>query len=292
MGNKTGKDKTDQGDQKSQIKTTPDNTTTTIGIKETNTAGMGSSRINYAEPIVREPRMREENMSVEQISQFCFSSTAILPSHHNNAVDSSRITTDDGTTNDEDQQNRHSSLDNTSLLETATSRTGRQNQRYATSSTTNLPTIRLTVGSVPILRDGKILLVSSTNKKGWILPKGGWELDERCEDGALRETYEEGGILGTLGVRLGDVEYDRLSKGTKSTRIRMHMYLLYVMEVREEWPESWRARKAVDIETAIEMVTGRPEFQTVLREVKEKGYHLIPSLADGKCGKDGDGGMR
>jgi hypothetical protein len=49
-----------------------------------------------------------------------------------------------------------------------------------------------------------------------------------------------------------------------------------VLEVREHWPESGRARKAVDIDTAIEMMKSRPEFQQVLVEVKEKGYHLKP----------------
>lgn len=58
--------------------------------------------------------------------------------------------------------------------------------------------------------------------------------------------------------------------------VRMSMFPLYVLEVREHWPESGRARKAVDIDTAIEMMKSRPEFQQVLVEVKEKGYHLKP----------------
>lgn len=70
----------------------------------------------------------------------------------------------------------------------------------------------------------------------------------------------------------------------------MYMYPLYVLEVRETWPESGRARKAVDIDTAIEMVAERPEFQRVLLEVKEKGYHLVPSKNDGVKGLES--GMR
>lgn len=58
--------------------------------------------------------------------------------------------------------------------------------------------------------------------------------------------------------------------------VRMLMFPLYVLEVREHWPESGRARKAVDIDTAIEMMKSRPEFHQVLLEVKEKGYHLKP----------------
>ena len=58
--------------------------------------------------------------------------------------------------------------------------------------------------------------------------------------------------------------------------VRMTMFPLYVLEVREHWPESGRARKVVDIDTAIEMMKSRPEFHQVLLEVKKKGYHLNP----------------
>jgi len=297
MGNKSGKNAIDQRDQTSQITSTPDNDTSkTNSVSETMNSetkssdkALDSSQVIYADPIVRVPNMPKENMSVERLSELCFSTTDVLPDH---AI--SRINSDDGETtgqpppNSQDQPNHYSSIDKPSILQMCTSRTGRQNQRYVKSPTTNLPTIRLSVGSVPILRSGKILMVSSTRKETWILPKGGWELDEVCEDGVLRETYEEGGILGTLGAQLKDVEYDRVSKASNSTQVRMLMYLLYVMEVREDWPEKWRARKAVDIDTAIEMVTGRPEFQKVLMEVKEKGYHLVPSSLD----EDGDVKLR
>ena len=58
--------------------------------------------------------------------------------------------------------------------------------------------------------------------------------------------------------------------------VRLTMFPLYVLEVREHWPESGRARKVVEIDTAIEMMKSRPEFYQVLIEVKEKGYHLKP----------------
>lgn len=58
--------------------------------------------------------------------------------------------------------------------------------------------------------------------------------------------------------------------------VRMTMFPLYVLEVREHWPESGRARKVVDIDTAIEMMKSRPEFHQVLLEVKRKGFHLHP----------------
>jgi len=56
--------------------------------------------------------------------------------------------------------------------------------------------------------------VSSARKKEWILPKGGWELDERMEESAVRETYEEAGILGTLGQKLNEITFET-RKGKK-----------------------------------------------------------------------------
>jgi hypothetical protein len=63
---------------------------------------------------------------------------------------------------------------------------------------------------------------------------------------------------------------------SSANSVRMIMFPLYVLEVREHWPESGRARKVVDIDTAIQIMESRPEFQKVLLEVKEKGYHLMP----------------
>jgi len=62
--------------------------------------------------------------------------------------------------------------------------------------------------------------------------------------------------------------------------VRMYMFPMYVLEVREHWPESGRARKVVDIDTAIEMMasSSRPEFHKVLLEVKDRGYHLKPCV--------------
>lgn len=288
----------------------------------------GGGRIKQANPICRVASLKKENMSADQLSELCFSKDDVLPHHSIHPT----ITTNSTTTSLR-PQTEWTSLDNPTLLHRTTSRIGRDQQRFALDPHTNLPTTRLTVGSVPILKNGKILMVSSSSKPRWILPKGGWESDEKCEEGALRETYEEGGIVGTLGARLGDVEYtkdvgSRLSTGvgdevkswsevsrvivesnplpssassqstipncnnddnstlsSSTKRVRMFMYPFYVLEVRETWPESGRARKAVDIDTAIEMVAERPEFQKALREVKEKGCHLVLGKDDGDGGR-------
>jgi diphosphoinositol-polyphosphate diphosphatase len=221
---------------------------------------------------------------------------------------------------------------------------------------------------VPILKGGKILFVSSRKKPEWIFPKGGWEKDEAMEESAIREVFEEAGVLGVLGPRLSEIQYEtrkakkrRLeashsptptttrtitappeeteqdktdglplssccngpqqpaspdspvaaeptallsaqdmerirdaeqdkqkkqqplptdasiasSAASSHSQVRMTLYPLYVQKVHAEWPESGRFRKAVDIDTALQMLSKRPELQAALREVKERGLHLM-----------------
>lgn len=98
------------------------------------------------------------------------------------------------------------------------SRQGRSHQRWETDSETN-QRIRLVTGCVPILDDGRIMFVSASRKPEWILPKGGWELDESMEESAIRETFEEAGILGTLGSPLSAVLYE--TRKSKKRRLEI-----------------------------------------------------------------------
>lgn len=301
----------------------------------------------------------------------------------------------------------------TPVVERTVSRTGRETQRWATDPHTG-QLVRLTTGCVPIMKDGRILFCSSSRKEAWILPKGGWESDETLEESAMRETFEEAGVLGTLGPVLDEIEYEtrkakkrRLERenliktmmekqrrgsvtgatsnggtgtsvgassedeakavdstnangkssknavvggeqtkdstisrnidpkpppnngsmsppappaalangeaakpvfriqllqqlqhaglngggtddnasvasvasmasdaSTSCTHARMRLFPLYVSEVRDEWPESGRARKVLDIDAAIDMMEHRPEFQRALIEVRDRRLHL------------------
>lgn len=93
------------------------------------------------------------------------------------------------------------------ILRTNAPREGRANQRWDKCPTTN-NIIRLATGCVPITNDGRIIFISSAKKKEWILPKGGWETDEKIEESAARETYEEAGVIGTLFPKLEDVTFE------------------------------------------------------------------------------------
>lgn len=318
-------------------------------------------------PVCKNQELKNESMSTEELSKLCF------PQCSDNTVSttmSTNSTTSSACSVSSKESDHAQSQLNAKVMTQTSSRQGRETQRWMTDPATH-QRIRLVTGCVPILKDGRILFVSSSRKAEWILPKGGWELDEAMEESAVRETYEEAGVLGTLGTKMTEIQYEtRKSKkrrleleemlkrqkdaaetgsssgasdgasepeeeqGTVEKRskgelpsqvavpavtvpkvphgtmsddvvnrirasrnfatmgcdetssaasdasstyslVRMTLFPLYVTEVKDDWPESGRFRKAMEIDDAIEMMKSRSEFHAVLKEVKEKGLHKV-----------------
>ncbi|KAG2201649.1 hypothetical protein INT47_003875 [Mucor saturninus] len=95
--------------------------------------------------------------------------------------------------------------------------------------------IRQVAGCLPIDPAGKrILLISSSkNPEHWVIPKGGWEIDETQEHAALRETWEEAGLKGRIIRRLG-IFVERANK-----RIKAHHWIfeMEIDEIAKKYPE-------------------------------------------------------
>jgi hypothetical protein len=141
-------------------------------------------------PVCRIPALRKEHMSADQLSKHCFEKEtgqgmSLLSRHsfspkdeEEDKKDKDHIDTNDGNTvtvNPKAWERFKKSI-----LRRQESRTGRDRQRFATDPVSG-ELLRLVTGTVPIMKDGQILLVSSSSKPEWILPKGGWESDETCE---------------------------------------------------------------------------------------------------------------
>lgn len=340
----------------------------------------------------------QQAVSCTELSKFCFTPYQ--------AEEAFLATIDESERQTSSLENNQMISLHESVLKRTESRMGRSNQRWEEDPQSGL-CYRLTTGTVPIMNDGRILFISANGKPEWILPKGGWEKDETEVESALRETFEEAGIIGRPGPKLQLVEYetrkakkakkDRESREAKAqqqnsknitrdvstssqisqegsapsssntsvigasddeglagignlgkdetieiqasntsssfanqhpkgentmnnladkethsgeqsgqnippfsnpntthnpsqspatvcTHVRMSLYLMYVLEVRPEWPESdTRLRKMLDIDSAIEMLSNRPEFQVVLKEVKKRNLHQVaPAVARAK----------
>ncbi|KAB5586188.1 NUDIX hydrolase domain-like protein [Coniochaeta sp. 2T2.1] len=151
---------------------------------------------------------------------------------------------------------------------TMESRTGRSKQRY------NAKGERLVAGVVPLTADKNyVMLIQSTRRKGWVLPKGGWETDEECTEAATREAWEEAGIIIQIDYDLGDITESRPPKKASNSKDKekeshKSLYRFYeatVTSEEEEWPEKEkRVRSWMTYVEAKEALKDRPELVTAL----------------------------
>ncbi|KAI9193111.1 diadenosine hexaphosphate hydrolase [Polychytrium aggregatum] len=131
-------------------------------------------------------------------------------------------------------------------------REGREKQVY-------IEGIRQVVGVVPVLKGhpDQIVLISSRRSDTWSLPKGGWEEDESQEGSALREAWEEAGIKGNIGQKLGVYEHTKIEPDGRP-KSQFTFFEMQVEDMRERWPESTeRDRRTFHIDEARSLLSKR-----------------------------------
>jgi 8-oxo-dGTP pyrophosphatase MutT (NUDIX family) len=187
-------------------------------------------------PVCADQSLKKDSMSAEELSKFCFpletpkdsvqAVSKLHTTHHQ--VESSVVSSASSTASRESAylsdldgsgskviltplrlglERKQSEQINLKVTTQKISRNGRLTQRWSTDPQTQR-IYRMVTGCVPIVDGGKILFVSSSRKPEWILPKGGWEKDEAMQESAIRETFEEAGVLGIIGPRLSEIEYE------------------------------------------------------------------------------------
>jgi 8-oxo-dGTP pyrophosphatase MutT (NUDIX family) len=104
--------------------------------------------------------------------------------------------------------------------------------------------------AIPI-RGNKICLITSSNGKRWVIPKGLIDAGHTSAETALNEAWEEAGLVGVLAKDpLGTYLYTKLG-GTYHVLV----YMMRVTEAAEEWPEKGqRQRIWVNVERALEQI--------------------------------------
>lgn len=86
--------------------------------------------------------------------------------------------------------------------------------------------------AIPI-RNGKICLVTSSNRKRWVIPKGQIEPGQTAGETALQETWEEAGLVGRLlGDPVGSFLYEKWC-GT----CHVIVFAMEVTKIAQNWPE-------------------------------------------------------
>lgn len=129
---------------------------------------------------------------------------------------------------------------------------------------------RLVAGVVPLSADKtQVLLIESTRRGGWVLPKGGWELDEKtASEAARREAWEEAGVICTIQADLGQIK-GRCATSQLNKQVPKASYQFFeciVTEERGEWPEmKKRKRQWVGYAQAVQALIGRPELLEALQ---------------------------
>jgi 8-oxo-dGTP pyrophosphatase MutT (NUDIX family) len=99
------------------------------------------------------------------------------------------------------------------------------------------------------VRAGKICLVTSSNGKRWVIPKGLIEPGQTAGETALQEAWEEAGLTGVLQSEpLGSYVYEKWCGLCHVT-----VFLMQVSEEAELWPErDLRRRSWVSLAGALE----------------------------------------
>ena len=87
-------------------------------------------------------------------------------------------------------------------------------------------------GAIP-LKNGRLCLITSSNGKRWVIPKGLIDPGQTAGETALQEAWEEAGLVGMLEPEpVGSYLYDKYG-GT----CHVTVFLMRVTEVAQEWQE-------------------------------------------------------
>lgn len=112
----------------------------------------------------------------------------------------------------------------------------------------------------------KVMLVTSRDRRRWVLPKGHIDdgLSER--EAAIQEAYEEAGINGRLAKsRIGTYSYRKYDR-PDGPAYKVRVYPMEVASIETDWPEmSERDRTWMDFKAAAEAVE-EPELKAMLEE--------------------------
>jgi len=107
----------------------------------------------------------------------------------------------------------------------------------------------------------RVVLITSTSRRRWVIPKGHIEEDSTAAESAVQEAWEEAGVRGDIQTpALGEYGYEKWGR-----RYRVEVFLLEVEREFADWPEAGvRKREWVTFRDAIRRVE-EPKLKYLLR---------------------------
>lgn len=127
---------------------------------------------------------------------------------------------------------------------------------------------------IPFRKRGKeieIMLITSRNKKKWIIPKGIVELGESHIVSAEKEALEEAGIIGEISEHsIGSYTYNKWN-----SICRVEVYPFKVEKILDQWlEEDFRQRMWFDIDSATSSVN-KKEIKKLLKKFYKNKENYI-----------------
>jgi 8-oxo-dGTP pyrophosphatase MutT (NUDIX family) len=121
------------------------------------------------------------------------------------------------------------------------------------------------------LRNGRVCLITSSNGKRWVIPKGLIEPGQTAGETALQEAWEEAGLVGALQPEpIGSYVYEKWCGVCHVT-----VYAMEVTQMAQDWPErSERQRIWVTPPGALQRID-----DSGLNDCLRKAFVLSLSLA-------------
>jgi 8-oxo-dGTP pyrophosphatase MutT (NUDIX family) len=117
------------------------------------------------------------------------------------------------------------------------------------------------------IRNGRICLVTSSNGKRWVIPKGLIEPAHSPGETALKEAWEEAGLVGVLqGEPVGSYLYEK-----NGCTCHVTVFLMQVTGAAPDWPEiDLRQRTWLGVNSALERIED-PGLADIIRVVLGRG---------------------
>jgi 8-oxo-dGTP pyrophosphatase MutT (NUDIX family) len=128
----------------------------------------------------------------------------------------------------------------------------------------------LQAAAIP-LQGNKVCLITSSNGRRWVIPKGRMEPGKTGREIALQEAWEEAGLTGILHPRpVGSYLYEKFGETYDVT-----VFVMEVTGVADDWPESQLRQRCWLRPTEALALIGDPGLRTVI-ETALAGKPLSP----------------